>query len=483
LLHGGPMELAERRLQKVEASSGERLNPDASLEDRFLLGTILAIRTTIAAVSDEPASALELGNEALRLLPAENMEIRAYGINSLGVAHYYMGNMADAARSFAESREMAQKAGNVYSTVAAAVYEAEALVSQGRLKDAHQVIEHALNLSNPSAQTSRPRVAATGLAYAILGNLLYEWNRLDEAEQYLTEAIEMGQQLAYGSALWSAYHSLARIRLIHGDQEGAEMLIEQAQRYRMSYTVLLPARLMDAEQARADLALGRWEEAERWANTYRADQTGSARFVYEMEGVTRVRLYLRQSQPDQAQALLDELHSNVESGDRKGHLIEILALIALSQQAMGETHLTVETLHTALQMAEPEGYLRTFIDEGQPMAALLYQALAEGVMPDYISRLLAAFPADKMITASSPDNLELPQASSPEAHLIEPLSERELEVLQLMASGASNKEIAEAMTIAVTTAKKHVSNIIRKLGVGNRTQAVAKGRTLGLCEW
>jgi LuxR family maltose regulon positive regulatory protein len=133
-------------------------------------------------------------------------------------------------------------------------------------------------------------------------------------------------------------------------------------------------------------------------------------------------------------------------------------------------------------MAEPEGYVRTFVDEGQPMAVLLYQALAQGVMPDYVGMLLASFPADHMISSTSPNLSEGPPVESAHAQLIEPLSERELEVLQLMAGGASNQNIAEALVIAVTTAKKHVSNIIRKLGVDNRMQAVAKARNLGLCE-
>ena len=260
------------------------------------------------------------------------------------------------------------------------------------------------------------------------------------------------------------------------------MLIEEAQRYRMSYTVLLPVRLMDAEQAGEDLALGRLEEAERWANTYRAEQPRSAKFVHEIEGLIQARLYLRQNQPDQARALLDEIHLSVKSSDRKGHLIEILALTALAQHAQGEVPLAVYTLQRAMRIAEPDGYMRTFVDEGPPMAALLYQALKEGVMPDYVGRLLAVFPADEPVANSSPDSPEPLRVKSPEEQLVEPLSEREFEVLQLMAGGASNKKIAEALTIAVTTAKKHVSNIIRKLGVDNRTQAVAKGRTLGLCE-
>jgi LuxR family maltose regulon positive regulatory protein len=390
--------------------------------------------------------------------------------------------MAEAERNFAEAKEMAQQAGNVYSAVAAAAYQAKALASQGRLHDAGQVLEHALNLSNPAAQPSQPRVTAAGLACAILGNLLYEWNRLEEAEQYLTEAIEMGQQLTHGSALWSAYHTLARIKLIHGDGKAAEALVEEVQRYRMSYTVLLPARLMNAEQAHADLTLGRLGDAERWANNYRSEQAGSARFVHEIEALIRARFYLLQSQPQLARALLEQLRPKAESSDRKGHLIEILALTALSQQAQGELPLAVETLRGTLEIAEPEGYLRTFVDMGRPMTALLYRALSEEVMPEYVGRLLAAFPADDGIIDSTQKNDEPLDVVSPQEHLIAPLSERELEVLQLLAGGASNQDIAEALTIAVTTAKKHVSNIIRKLGVDNRTHAVAKGRYLGLCE-
>jgi LuxR family maltose regulon positive regulatory protein len=173
---------------------------------------------------------------------------------------------------------------------------------------------------------------------------------------------------------------------------------------------------------------------------------------------------------------------NAESSDRKGHLIEILALTALSQQALGENLLAIDTLHTALRIAEPEGYMRTFVDQGPPMAALLYHALAEGVMPGYAGRLLAAFPADEMIADSTASDAQPLSVGSAQEHLIDPLSEREIEVLRWMAGGASNQDIAEALTIALTTAKKHVSNIIRKLGVDNRTQAVTKGRNLGLCE-
>jgi LuxR family maltose regulon positive regulatory protein len=224
------------------------------------------------------------------------------------------------------------------------------------------------------------------------------------------------------------------------------------------------------------LVLGQLEEAERWARSYVADDSPSPGLVQEFENITLARLSLLQGKPDEALALLDQIRAAAVANGHKGRVIEILGLTALAQYELDERNVAIETLHAALKMGEPEGYVRTFVDEGQPLAALLYEALAQNIMPDYVGMLLAAFPANDMISSPSPDRSGVPQ------QLIEPLSERELEVLQLMASGASNQDIAEAMIIALTTAKKHVSNIIRKLGVNNRTQAVTKGRNLGLCE-
>jgi LuxR family maltose regulon positive regulatory protein len=132
-------------------------------------------------------------------------------------------------------------------------------------------------------------------------------------------------------------------------------------------------------------------------------------------------------------------------------------------------------------MAEPED-ASYFVDEGRSMAALLHQALAQGIMPDYVSRLLAAFSKGAKAAGISPDKPRSLQIKPVSDHLVEPLSQRELEVLQLVANGASNQDIAEELIIAMTTAKKHVSNIIQKMGVENRTQAAAKGRNIGLCK-
>jgi LuxR family maltose regulon positive regulatory protein len=476
------MESAKGRLQKAETVLKDRLETNLDAEARLQLGAIYAFRTLVTAVSGEPEHALAIGHEALRLLPSENVDIRAYATNVLGIAYYYLGNLPEAVQTLAEGGKLAWKTDNLFPMMAAVTYQAEALVCLGELKQAGQILEQALDQAEIPSQPTPSWLPAASYVCIGFGNLLYEWNRLEESEHYLREAIHLGEQLAFGSAPWSAYQTLARIKLAQGNQKSALEMIMMAQQYGRIHSLPIPRRLIEATQARAWLALGQFDQAERWARSFSADDLPSPALVQEFENMTLARLYLLQGKPDRALALLGQIHAEAEANGHTGHVIEILVLIALAQHALDETQLAIETLHAALKMAEPEGYVRTFVDEGQPMSALLYQALAQDVMPDYVGKLLAAFPVDETISNASPNPSETPQVKSEHEQLIEPLSERELEVLQLMASGASNQDIAEAMIIAVTTAKKHVSNIIRKLGVNNRTQAVTKGRNLGLCE-
>jgi LuxR family maltose regulon positive regulatory protein len=435
----------------------------------------------VTAVSGEPEHALTIGLEALRLLPSENVDIRAYATNVLGIAYYYLGNLAEAAQTLAEGGKLARKTDNLFPMMAAITYQAEALVCQGELRQAGQILEQALEQAEIPNQSTPSWMPAASYVCVELGNLLYEWNSLEESEHYLRQAIELGEQLAFGSAPWSAYQSLARIKRVHGDLESASEMIMRAQHYGRIHSLPIPKRLIEASQAQAWLALGQLDQAERWARSYASDDAPSPPLVREFETITLAWLYLLQGKPDQALDLLSQIHPTAVSQGHKGRVIEILVLTALAQHALNEPRLAIESLHVALKMAEPQGYVRTFLDRGQPMAALLYQTVDQGVMPEYIGNLLAAFPAADTISDSSLNPSETPVRLA-RTQPIEPLSERELEVLQLMASGASNQDIAAATIIAVTTAKKHVSNIIRKLGVNNRTQAVAKGRTLGLCE-
>jgi LuxR family maltose regulon positive regulatory protein len=188
-----------------------------------------------------------------------------------------------------------------------------------------------------------------------------------------------------------------------------------------------------------------------------------------------VRLLIAQNEPDQALQLLAQLLSAAEDGGRKGRVIEIWMLQALAQQALGDTEQPLPTLERALLLAEPEGYIRLFVDEGQPMMTLLRQAASQGITPTYVDKLLPAFDAREQKSVPSP----LPP-SPPTPLLIDPLSDRELDVLRLLSTDLSGPEIAEELMVSVNTVKTHLKNIYSKLDAHSRYEAVERAKQLDL---
>jgi LuxR family maltose regulon positive regulatory protein len=210
-------------------------------------------------------------------------------------------------------------------------------------------------------------------------------------------------------------------------------------------------------------------------------------YLREFEHVTLARVLIAEYKSDRADrsilkamGLLERLRKAAEEGGRISSVIEILVLQALAHEAQGNIPSALAPLERVLALAELEGYVRVFVDEGQPMARLLYEilsraeALSRGIAPDYVRQLLAAFPDIE------PDQIGPPKTQVPKSELVEPLSEREIEVLQLIAEGLTNQEVATRLYLSLYTVKVHARNIYGKLGVKNRTQAVAKGKALGI---
>ena len=241
---------------------------------------------------------------------------------------------------------------------------------------------------------------------------------------------------------------------------------------------------METVQARYWIAHGDLEQAVQWARSRDlldrppaevfadAARDAGIRELRQGECLTLVRLYLAQRQPGKALEMLAFLQSQPGQSRQLRRVLEMLALQALAFQDKGDLDAALLALGEALALAEPEGYQRAFVDEGEPMARLLYQALARGLSPAYAGRLLAALTDEIQAPAPAP--------AQPAAALIEPLSGRELEVLRLLAEGLSNAEIAHRLYISLSTVKSHTTNIFGKLGVKNRTQAVSLARTLNL---
>lgn len=230
---------------------------------------------------------------------------------------------------------------------------------------------------------------------------------------------------------------------------------------------------MAAWKARIWLAQDKLEAASRLMEERGLDTVGTPTYLHEMEYMVLARILIAHGQPEEATKLLQQLRKLAEAGGRTSRVIEILILQALSLQSRGDIDQALSILDQALIIAEPLGFIRVFVDEGPRIARLLYESLARGIAPDYIRRLLAAFPVDESVQAG-------PTKHPDQSGLVEPLSERELEVLQLIAEGLTNSEVASRLFLSLNTIKVHTSNIYSKLAVNNRTSAVARARALGI---
>jgi LuxR family maltose regulon positive regulatory protein len=190
--------------------------------------------------------------------------------------------------------------------------------------------------------------------------------------------------------------------------------------------------------------------------------------------ISQARVHLAQGDTSAALAVLGPLRRQVEAKGWEDERLKVIVLQAVALHSHGKKEQAAQLLGEALALAEPGGFIRTFVDEGPPMARLLYEALSHGISPDYVRRLLAAFPG------TEPEQAESSLSQAPESKLVEPLSEREIEVLQLIAEGLTNQEIASRLYLSLNTVKTHASNIYGKFGVRSRTQAVARARVLGV---
>jgi LuxR family maltose regulon positive regulatory protein len=330
------------------------------------------------------------------------------------------------------------------------------------LHQAAQQFEEVLRLARVWRIPNAPR---TGYAWVGLGRLRYEWNELETALHDVQTGLECGQLAGVMDVLLPGYHALARIQKAQGNMDAALAALDEADAVAENMGLAQVKDWICALRAQVWLARGDTDAALDWANHF-AGQIEDA--VYPSVPIALAKVWLSQRETDKALPLLDHALQSAQTVGRLGNAIHILAVQAVVYHARGEPELAFAKLGQALELAEPEGYVRVFADEGAPMARLLRRMLTRSSASEYVRRLLEALGESVKIEPSIASKL------------IDPLSQRELEVLRLIVEGATNKEIADELVLTVNTVKRHISNIFRKLEVSNRAQAIAQARELNL---
>jgi len=417
LLAGGPVEAVKARLQDAGAEV------DASQ----VSAEALVFRALIAAMLGDARHSLELSRQALDCLPEENLFLRSIAADSLGLACVLDGDIEAAVEAFDESVRIGQQAGNVLFAVGALCNLGGLCLAQGRLCRAAAIFRRALE-SATDAQGRRLPVASRALLG--LGELSREWSDLDAAMRLLTESLELSRQ--YGEiGVLAVYLHLVRVRQAQGDVDGANEMVQYAQQLAAkSDATPLDDLLVGVSQARLWIEQGHLEAASRWVRERGLDaDTGmgapqdagagvpSSYDLREGERITLARLYIAQGRAGEALQVLDSLWQAAERLGRMRRLIEILVLQALAHQVRGDSGESLAALERALALAEPEGYVRIFVDEGEPMRVLLSRLTADRRLPTaaYARQLLSALNLQSPISNLQPptSNLQPPTSSNP----------------------------------------------------------------------
>jgi LuxR family maltose regulon positive regulatory protein len=432
------------------------------------------------------AQAITLCRQALANLSAEHIFLRGVVLQSLGAAYSWQGNVVEAAQHFAEAAQVSQATGSTQVTIVALWSQAQLLIEQGALYQAAEIYRRALQLLGvPAGPTSMAHPSAAGRLYIGLAELMYQHNDLPAAEENLQTGLQLGEAEQSSGALANGYLLLARLKQAQGDPTEAIEAARQAARLARQYTgPYYWANEVAAYQARLWLAQGNLRVAELWAQErelWPAPLPDPLPYLREGEYLVLARLLLAQAgQPaapaaetasllDAALTLTRQISRAAQASKRTGRLLEALTLQALILQAQANQPQALTILSEALALAEPEEYIRLFVDEGQAIAELLRQLNAQKLFPHYLPKLLNAL---QTAGPASSDLARLP--------LLDPLSEREIELLQLIAAGMSNQELAATLFLTVGTVKWHLNNIYSKLDARSRTQAIARARELGL---
>jgi LuxR family maltose regulon positive regulatory protein len=461
--------------EKLQAAEEALQNIEQDAKTRDLSGQIACARATLALTRYDPGAMVIQARRALEFLHPDNLTFRFTANWVLGTALMLQGDRAGAGRAHQEGIAISQQSGHVFSKILATSSFGRAQELDNHLQQAAETYRSILPLFGNHPQPSAEE------AHLGLARICYEWNDLETAEQHGQQSLQLARQ--YDRVIDRFIVSevfLARLKLARGDVDGAAALLAEAEQSARQKNFLRRLPEIAAVQVLALLRQGQVAAAAQLARQSELP-------------LSQARVLIAQDDPSAALAVLEPLRQQMEARGWADERLKTMVLQAVAQHLRGEKDKAAQVLSEALALAEPGGFIRIFVDEGKPMAELLtIIAAKDGALcaKQYILKLLSAFDERKEIypsgsalhgtpVANTSSSLLAKQAVGPQP-LIEPLSERELEVLRLLRTDLSGPEIARECMVSLTTVRTHTQNIYAKLGVKNRRAAVRRAEELDL---
>jgi LuxR family transcriptional regulator, maltose regulon positive regulatory protein len=450
LILGGQIEKAERLLEPLE--SRDNLTKEQQ-------GAVAAAQAYIARSRGDARQTMVMSQKALSLLPRSESHIRGILAVNLGISYWHIGRLAEAEQAMQEAYQASQVEENRYAELTSLIFLSRVQAARGHLRRAFQMYQPLREMAAP--------VPILALAHMDIATLHFEWNELEACESHLVKSIAIGEETRNLEFLSSTCNQMARLRLARNDLEGARAALDRAWQLLENQAVTPITRSRNAA-AYLQLALsqGDLHAAESWSE--QAGEGADAHPFYPFAGLSRARLLLAQGQDLAAQNVLGECAGLAEN---RGWGYARIMILILQSIAAGTGEEAAGFVREALALAQPEGFLRIFLEGGDRLVPLLHEAARRGIYPEYAGRI-AAF-VESGWKGQSPGDARFVQGNQA---LVEPLSERELEVLRLVAAGLSNQQIADQLVVGLSTVKSHVHHISGKLGAENRTQLVAIAR-------
>ncbi len=453
LYQSGRFDLAEKRIAETEQTLN--LLPDTSEREQMLALAALN-RGSISAVRGDVKQAIEQTTFAQSRLPRDNHLAHARAFYDLGLAYELSSQTKLAVKNYLQSSIEAKMAGVLFLVIHARCAAAQIQIAQGQLRFAEQTCQEAIQIAEGR------HMPPLGLAWMILGAIALEQNDLITAEQLLQKGIALAREGGLMDDVVLGLAFLARLHM-HGDTANALAAIQEVNSIMQAYGIQRMATLASAFLVRLQLSMGQKQAAAQWAVEV---QPVRAEISHEFVDLTLVRVLLATGKLDEIPSILNPLLEKANAAGRMQTCIEVMMLLALLHHAKKDSQSALDWLGKSLQLAAPEGFARVFLDEGKPLLDLLPKA--RPAAPEFV---------DSLIGQNQPEG---GSRSTFIEQLPNPLSEQEIRVLKLIVAGKSNQQIADELVISVGTAKWHVHNILQKLGVGNRPQAIARARELGI---